>query len=122
MPTVRKTNKNLWGKGIHRLLDHYAIPWSVVPRISLAELGSSPGDAYWDGSQLVLEKGCPPHWVAHEVAPTYPDNGQPVNLSRRDSEDLLRVLSHASEEDAGPIFSQMYKEYGGLRIHPSLER
>jgi|SaaInlStandDraft_7_1057024.scaffolds.fasta_scaffold01745_5 hypothetical protein len=57
----------LWGPATLRLLEHFGIPWRTKEHITPEELGSSPGDTYWTGKELVIEESCPKMWVVHEV-------------------------------------------------------
>lgn len=50
------------------LLNTCQIPFDVVDKIPRSDLGSSVGDSYWTGRRLVIERGCPDAWVAHEIA------------------------------------------------------
>ena len=62
---------NAWtfGPKLRRMFEAYGVPWQVLDRVLTAEeLGSSPGDCYYDGTSVILEYCCPVAWVAHELA------------------------------------------------------
>lgn len=50
------------------LLGACQVPFEMVDEIPKSDLGSSVGDSYWTGRRLVIERGCPDAWVAHEIA------------------------------------------------------
>lgn len=52
-----------------QVLAHYEIPWRYSDGpLTSRELGSSPGDICWTGSELVMERGLPTWMVFHDVA------------------------------------------------------
>jgi len=60
-----------WGPLLHALFRSYGLKYQILqPGESIPDdlLGSSPGDAYYDGERVIIEHGTYTPWVAHELA------------------------------------------------------
>jgi hypothetical protein len=79
-----------WGPKTLRLLASIGISWRVVEDIPREDMGTAPGDVYWDGQVLVIEKTCPREWVVHEVAHYL--------VCQRDSPQFLKLRNWGTEQ------------------------
>lgn len=56
-----------WGERLRVAMGRGGMPWRVVPHLTIAALGSSPGDVMWDGEALHIETDAEEWHVWHEL-------------------------------------------------------
>jgi hypothetical protein len=89
-----------WAPSLRREFERWGLPWEVVEEEpSEGDLRGSPGNAFYDGSKVVVARATWQPWVAHELAHFI--------VCRSDTPSLLRRWNYGMDVEDGMSDKQM---------------